>query len=246
MLQAETVVYRYQRHMPLLEGINLTIRPGEIVGLPGASGCGKSTLGRLLAGYLSPQTGAVTYGNRLLPEKGYCPVQMIFQHPESSMNPRWKIKKILAEGNQENADLLQQFGIHSSWLDRFPHELSGGELQRIALIRVMNSDTRYLIADEMIASLDPQHPGPDLAERRSLGQSKPGWSAGHKPQPKTSGPNIRPPRPHIHGSQKMIGPLFRYTGYRFNQGSGIHQTTVIRIVFRIIFLKISYFQGHIT
>ena len=155
MLQAETVVYRYQRHMPLLEGINLTIRPGEIVGLPGASGCGKSTLGRLLAGYLSPQTGAVTYGNRLLPEKGYCPVQMIFQHPESSMNPRWKIKKILAEGNQENADLLQQFGIHSSWLDRFPHELSGGELQRIALIRVMNSDTRYLIADEMTASLDP-------------------------------------------------------------------------------------------
>jgi peptide/nickel transport system ATP-binding protein/Fe3+-transporting ATPase len=155
MLQAETVVYRYQRHMPLLEGINLTIRPGEIVGLPGASGCGKSTLGRLLAGYLSPQTGAVTYGNRLLPEESYCPVQMIFQHPESSMNPRWKIKKILAEGNQKNADLLQQFGIHSSWLDRFPHELSGGELQRIALIRVMNSDTRYLIADEMTASLDP-------------------------------------------------------------------------------------------
>lgn len=155
MLQAKSVVYRYQQHVPLLEGVNCTVMPGEIVGLPGASGCGKSTLGRLLAGYRFPQAGNVTCQDRVLPENGYSPVQMIFQHAESSMNPRWKIKKILAEGNSEYSEVLRQFGLHPSWLDRYPHELSGGELQRIALIRVMNSSTRYLIADEMTASLDP-------------------------------------------------------------------------------------------
>ncbi|MBL4902788.1 MAG: ATP-binding cassette domain-containing protein [Desulfocapsa sp.] len=155
MLEAKSLIFRYQPATPLLEGINLTIHPGEIVGLPGASGCGKSTFGRLLAGYLSPQGGKVLYENSPLPNSGYCPVQMVFQHPEASMNPRWKIKKILTEGNQDYTAQLQQFGIHSSWLERYPHELSGGELQRIALTRVMTNNTRYLIADEITASLDP-------------------------------------------------------------------------------------------
>jgi peptide/nickel transport system ATP-binding protein/Fe3+-transporting ATPase len=80
---------------------------------------------------------------------------MIFQHPELSVNPRWKIWKVLAEGNRDSGDLLHRFGIHPGWLDRYPHELSGGELQRITLIRAMNRSTRYLIADEVTASLDP-------------------------------------------------------------------------------------------
>lgn len=155
MLQAKRIYYRYQHDVPLLEELDCTIEPGEIVGLPGPSGCGKSTLGRLLAGYQTPQAGTISSGGNLLPAGGYCPVQMIFQHPELSVNPRWRIRKILEEGNNDHAELVRSFGIHQNWLERYPHELSGGELQRIALIRAMTPSTRYLIADEMTASLDP-------------------------------------------------------------------------------------------
>ncbi|WP_136810819.1 ABC transporter ATP-binding protein [Desulfosediminicola flagellatus] len=155
MLQAEKIHYRYHHDVPLLEELDCTIEPGEIVGLPGPSGCGKSTLGRLLAGYHTPQAGTISRGGNPLQTGGYCPVQMIFQHPEMSVNPRWRIRKILEEGNNDHAELVRSFGIHQNWLERYPHELSGGELQRIALIRAMTPATRYLIADEMTASLDP-------------------------------------------------------------------------------------------
>lgn len=155
MLQAENISYRYLEQTPLLENANCTIRLGEIVGLPGPSGCGKSTLGRLLAGYHLPQKGTITCQGNPLPKTGYCPVQMIFQHPELAVNPRWHIGKILKEGNNDCGELLHQFGIRSSWMERYPHELSGGELQRVTLVRAMNPSTRFLIADEMTASLDP-------------------------------------------------------------------------------------------
>jgi len=155
MLQAEEVCYRYELNTLLLEGVDCTIQSGEIVGLPGPSGCGKSTLARLLAGYAIPRSGRISCDDRPLPAIGFCPVQMIFQHPELAVNPRWKIGTILAEGNSNCSRLLNQFGIHQNMLERYPHELSGGELQRITLIRAMTPATRYLIADEMTASLDP-------------------------------------------------------------------------------------------
>lgn len=154
MLTAEKICYRYHDHPLLLAELDCVIRPGEIVGLSGPSGCGKSTLGRLLAGYDVPFAGTIHCEGKPLPSTGYCPVQMIFQHPELATNPRWKIAKILAEANPDPMALMHQFGIHESWLDRYPHELSGGELQRITLIRAMSPATRYLIADEMTASLD--------------------------------------------------------------------------------------------
>ena len=155
MLQAKEVCYRYEAASVLLEDINMTVDSGEIVGLPGPSGCGKSTLARLLAGYDRPHRGMISCNDRPLPAIGYSPVQMIFQHPELAVNPRWKISKILAEGNSDCAELLSKFGIRQNQLERYPNELSGGELQRITLIRAMTQDTRYLIADEMTASLDP-------------------------------------------------------------------------------------------
>lgn len=155
MLQAENIHYRYNVTTPLLEELDCRVRPGEILGLPGPSGCGKSTLGRLLAGYIAPQAGKVNCDGHPLPQEKYSPVQMIFQHPELAVNPRWKIKKILEEGNSDYRDLFLAFGISENWLERYPHELSGGELQRITLIRAMTPSTRYLIADEMTASLDP-------------------------------------------------------------------------------------------
>jgi peptide/nickel transport system ATP-binding protein len=154
MLIGKQLSFRYPRHPWILQNFDITIAPGEIVGLLGPSGFGKTTLSKMLAGYLTPIHGSVTLDRTSLPTRGYCPVQMIFQNPELAVNPRWRIHKILTEKQMPDRSLLNALGIHSSWLDRYPHELSGGELQRIAVVRVLNPATRYLIADEMTAMLD--------------------------------------------------------------------------------------------
>lgn len=154
MLTADFLSFAYEKDTTLFDNINFYLYTGEVVGLPGKSGIGKSTLAKLLTGYLQPSSGIIRCDNKPLNNVNGCPAQLIFQHPEMAMNPRWKIRKILAEGNSNYAPLLEKFGIRTQWLQRYPHELSGGELQRIALIRVMNSTTRYIIADEITASLD--------------------------------------------------------------------------------------------
>lgn len=155
MLIGRQLTFRYSpRHPWILRSFDLAIAPGEIVGLMGPSGFGKTTLGKLLAGYLTPTTGNVTVNSKPLPLKGYSPVQLIFQNPELAVNPRWRVRQILQEGYSPASSLLDALGIHQNWLDRYPHELSGGELQRIAVARVLNPATRYLVADEMTAMLD--------------------------------------------------------------------------------------------
>ena len=155
MLKAENLSFRYRANQPwILRDFSLAVAPGEVVGLSGPSGLGKTTIGKLLAGYLQPIEGQVTCNEKPLPQWGYCPVQLIFQNPELAVNPRWRISKILAEGQAPTIDLLASLSIHQSWLSRYPHELSGGELQRIAVARSLNPLTRYLIADEMTAMLD--------------------------------------------------------------------------------------------
>lgn len=154
MLTAENIRFRYRSATPLLEGVSCRVAPGEVVGLPGASGCGKSSFARILAGFIKPEGGRIAIDDRPIPTIGRCPVQMIFQHPEQAVNPRWQIHRILAEGHDAFHPLLPAFGLGANLLDRYPHELSGGELQRITLIRAMSQSTRYLIADEISASLD--------------------------------------------------------------------------------------------
>lgn len=155
MLVGKQLAFRYShRHPWTLRNFEVAIAPGEIVGLAGPSGFGKTTLGKLLAGYLTPNVGKVTINNQPLPLQGYSPVQLIFQNPELAVNPRWRVRQILQEGHIPALDLLDALGIHGNWLNRYPHELSGGELQRIAVARVLNPATRYLIADEMTAMLD--------------------------------------------------------------------------------------------
>jgi peptide/nickel transport system ATP-binding protein len=155
MLVAKQLAFRYSpRHPWILRGFDGAIAPSEIVGLKGPSGFGKTTLGKLLAGYLTPNAGNVTVNNQPLPLRGYSPVQIIFQNPELAVNPRWRVRQILQEGYTPAPELLDALDIHKNWLDRYPHELSGGELQRIAVARVLNPATRYLIADEMTAMLD--------------------------------------------------------------------------------------------
>lgn len=155
MLKAEHLSFRYQSQQRwILQDFSLELARGEVVGLTGASGLGKTTIAKLLTGYLQPTQGKVTCNGQPLPSSSYCPVQLIFQNPELAVNPHWRISKILAEGRHPSADLLAALGIHQSWLNRYPHELSGGELQRIAVARSLNSSTRYLVADEITAMLD--------------------------------------------------------------------------------------------
>ncbi|NEQ42475.1 MAG: ATP-binding cassette domain-containing protein [Leptolyngbya sp. SIOISBB] len=155
MLIGKDLWFRYGSKLPwVVQDQTIAIMPGEVVGLMAPSGYGKTTLGKLLAGYLTPTQGQVTLDEQPLPCRGYCPVQLVFQTPELSVNPRWRIDRILREGHPPQQHILDALGIHPDWLTRYPHELSGGELQRVAIARVLNRHTRYLIADEMTAMLD--------------------------------------------------------------------------------------------
>jgi peptide/nickel transport system ATP-binding protein len=154
MLRAEEVSFRYGEGRYLFEKVDFSLAAGEVVGLPGPSGRGKTTLGRLLCGYLQAEEGRVILDGKPLPKIGYCPAQLLFQHPELAMNPRHPIGVIVDEAFPCSEETRQLLGIRPSWLSRYPHELSGGELQRIALARIMTSATRYLVADEMTAMLD--------------------------------------------------------------------------------------------
>ena len=98
--------------------------------------------------------GSVELDGQPLPEKEFCPVQLIYQHPEKVMNPKWKMKDVLEESWNVDDNLLSEFGIQKSWLTRFPQELSGGELQRFSVVRSLNPNTKFLIADEMTTMLD--------------------------------------------------------------------------------------------
>lgn len=176
MLKAERVSFRYRPDRPwILQDVSVSVLPGERVGIYGPSGCGKTTLGRVLAGYLQPISGRVELDGKPLPKKGYCAVQMIFQHPELAINPRWPIGKALCEAYQPPVSLLELLSLDPHWFERFPHELSNGELQRVAVARALSPQTRYLIADEMTTMLDANTQAQiwqallDIAQQRELG-----------------------------------------------------------------------------
>ncbi len=138
----------------ILKDIDICIDNTKITALVGDSGSGKSTLCKILSGYVNKFEGEVTLDGKELPKKEFCPVQLIYQHPEKVMNPKWKMEAVLEESWMPDDGLLNEFGIQKSWFTRFPQELSGGELQRFSVLRALNPKTQFIIADEMTTMLD--------------------------------------------------------------------------------------------
>ena len=154
-LEAKNIYFRYDRKQPwILEDCSVRVDRGECLAISAPSGYGKTTLAMLLSGYIKPVKGEILIDGKVLPEKGVCPVQLIHQHPERAINPRWRLKRVLEESGKIDADVLHAFGIEHEWLDRFPRELSGGELQRFCVARALMSGADYLICDEISTMLD--------------------------------------------------------------------------------------------
>ena len=154
MLEARNLTFAYPRHAPLYDGFDLDVRPDERVALQAPSGFGKTTLCRLLAGYETPSSGEVLVDGEPLPARGISPVQLISQHPELSLDPRMRMAQSLAEAGTMPDGLLSKLGIQERWLSRYPHELSGGEMQRFCIARALAAHPRYIIADEISTMLD--------------------------------------------------------------------------------------------
>ncbi|NLZ71327.1 MAG: ATP-binding cassette domain-containing protein [Clostridiaceae bacterium] len=154
-LEAKNISFSYsEKSEQVLKNINIEVKTGERVAILGPSGCGKSTLAKILSGYMTPNEGEVLLDGQPLPQKGFCPVQMIYQHPELSVNPRHKMAKILNEAWTPDALLLKEMGIENEWLSRWPSELSSGELQRFCIARALAPETKFLICDEISTMLD--------------------------------------------------------------------------------------------
>lgn len=154
-LEAQGLSFRYHKNQPwIIKDCNLNIQKGQHLAVFAPSGHGKTTLAMLLAGYLEPTKGQILLDGKPLPETGVCPVQLILQHPEKAVNPRWRLRRVLEESGRLSEELLYAFGIEGAWLDRFPRELSGGELQRFCVARALMSGADYLICDEITTMLD--------------------------------------------------------------------------------------------
>jgi len=154
MLEATRLSFVYNGNKPIFDNINIRLQPGEVTGLIAPSGSGKTTLAKVLCGHLPVQGGEIRVNRSPVPRKTFCPVQLINQHPEQSFNPRWILGRSLAESSAPKKQLLAELGIKMPWLNRYPHELSGGELQRLAIARALAPQTSFIIADEITAMLD--------------------------------------------------------------------------------------------
>lgn len=169
-LAARGVVAGYRRGIRVLDGIDLEVEPGTVVGLAGPSGSGKSTLARVLALLLAPWAGTVeidgkqTRGVRYrAPREMRTAVGVVFQNPRLATDPRMTLREIVTEpllANRRGRDpqreeaLHAQVGLTAELLGRRPHEVSDGQLQRACLARALMLDPHYLICDEMTAMLD--------------------------------------------------------------------------------------------
>jgi peptide/nickel transport system ATP-binding protein len=162
-----------RRVVHAVNGVSLSLTRGEVVGLVGESGCGKSTLGRVVAGLHPPSEGELRYQGRPVAElRGaerlayILGVQMIFQDPQASLNPRQRLGRILGEPLQVHGlapaneiparvdEALAAVGLDRQYRDRYPHQISGGQRQRIGIARALMASPKFLVCDEPVAALD--------------------------------------------------------------------------------------------
>lgn len=154
-VDVDNVSFRYNSSSPwVLKDVSLKVKSGERVGLVGPSGYGKSTLAKIIAGYMKADSGKIIYDGKEFENNVFCPIQLVYQHPEKAVNPRLKMDKILYEGWNVEDKLLKEFGIEKSWLKRWLGELSGGELQRFCIARALSPKTKFLVCDEISTMLD--------------------------------------------------------------------------------------------
>jgi peptide/nickel transport system ATP-binding protein len=156
-----------------VDGVSISIQPGETMGLVGESGSGKSTLGRLILRLLEPTAGRILFDGRDLSKlrRGELrqlrrQMQIVFQDPYASLNPRMRVGAIVGEGieihklakgrqKQERlVELLRMVGLEADALGRYPHEFSGGQRQRIGIARALAVNPRFLVLDEPVSALD--------------------------------------------------------------------------------------------
>ncbi|MFB8759440.1 dipeptide ABC transporter ATP-binding protein [Streptomyces nigra] len=156
---------RGKRAFTAVDGVSLTVRRGETLGVVGESGSGKTTLGRMLVGLLEPTAGEVRHDGHA--RVGVDPaVQMVFQDPVSSLNPRRSVGESIADpmrarGERDETrirarvrELLERVGLQAAHHDRYPHEFSGGQRQRVGIARALAADPRVIVCDEPVSALD--------------------------------------------------------------------------------------------
>lgn len=157
-----------------VNNVSLSVTPGETLSVVGESGCGKSTLARVILGLYPPNSGEIYYGGeridclsheQMLPFRKK--MQMIFQDPYASLNPRKTVRQTLEEplrfhnpkmpGSRIRGkinEVMEQVGVDPAWITRYPHEFSGGQRQRISIARALVLDPEFIVADEPVSALD--------------------------------------------------------------------------------------------